>query len=69
MTAIKTFVIGALAGTIFGATFLGAVSHLLILALALVGVGTLALQGRRRRISGRRNRKDLNAPPKPGASS
>lgn len=26
MTAVKTFVIGVLAGTIFGATFLGAVS-------------------------------------------
>lgn len=67
MTAIKTFVIGVLAGTIFGATFLGAVSHLLIIALAVFGAGMLALQGRRRRISGGRSRKDLNASPKPGA--
>jgi hypothetical protein len=66
MTAIKMFTIGALLGTLFGATFLGAVSHVLIIALALFGAGTLALQGRRRRLSGGRNRKDLNAPPKPG---
>ena len=41
--AIKTFVIGVLAGTIFGATFLGAVSHLLIIALAVFGLLTVAM--------------------------
>jgi hypothetical protein len=54
--------IGALLGRTFGATFLGAISHLLIVALAVVGAGALALSGRRRRL-GRSSRKDLTAPP------
>jgi hypothetical protein len=60
------FAIGALLGTLLGATFLGAVSHLVIIALALFGAGTLALKGRRRQVSGGRTRRDLNAPPNPG---
>lgn len=45
MTSVKMFVIGALLGTLFGATFLGAISHLLIIALAVVGAGALAMAG------------------------
>jgi hypothetical protein len=47
MTKIKTFILGALAGTLFGAIFLGAISHLLIIGLAVVGAGALALARRR----------------------
>jgi uncharacterized protein (DUF2062 family) len=64
MNGIKTFITGALLGTLLGATFLGAISHLLVIALALAGAGALALHGRRRRLSERRNRKGLNASPK-----
>jgi uncharacterized membrane protein YdjX (TVP38/TMEM64 family) len=66
MTAVKTFVIGVLLGAIFGATFLGAISHLLVISLAVVGVGALALAGRRRRLE-RPSRKGLKAAPKPEA--
>ena len=65
MTTIKTFLIGALAGTILGATLLGAISHLLIITLALFGAGTIALHSRRRRMTAGRHPKDLNPPPKP----
>jgi uncharacterized protein (DUF2062 family) len=64
MNGIKTFITGALLGTLLGATFLGAISHLLVIALALAGAGALALHCRRRRLSERRNRKGLNASPK-----
>ncbi len=67
MTAVKTFVFGVLAGTIFGATFLGVVSHLLIIAPALFGAGTLALPGKAPPHIGGRGRKDVNASPTPGA--
>lgn len=53
-------------GTLFGATFLGAILHLLVIALAVVGAGALATVGRRRRL-GRPSRKDRNVPPEPGA--
>ena len=62
MTSVKMFVTGALLGTLFGATFLGAISHLLIIALAVVGAGALALAGRRRRL-GRSRRQGLTATP------
>jgi regulator of protease activity HflC (stomatin/prohibitin superfamily) len=48
MTSVKMFVIGALLGTLFQATFLGAISHLLVIALAVIDAGALALAGRRR---------------------
>jgi uncharacterized membrane protein YdjX (TVP38/TMEM64 family) len=66
MTSVKMFVIGALLGTLFGATFLGAISHLLIIVLAVVGTGALAMAGRRRQL-GQPRRKDLSAPPAPEA--
>jgi hypothetical protein len=47
MTKIKTFALGALLGTLLGATFLGAISHLLIIGLAVVGAGALVLARRR----------------------
>jgi hypothetical protein len=52
MTSIKTFVTGALVGTFLGATFLGAISHLLVIGLAILGVGALVLHGARGRVSG-----------------
>jgi|GraSoiStandDraft_30_1057271.scaffolds.fasta_scaffold1757464_1 hypothetical protein len=66
MTNVKMFIMGALSGTLFGATFLGALSHLLIIALAIVGAGALALAGRRRQL-GRSSRKGLTTPPEAGA--
>jgi hypothetical protein len=66
MTAVKTFVIGVLVGTIFGATFLGAISHLLVISLAVVGAGALTLAGRRRRLE-QPSRKSLKAAPNPEA--
>jgi hypothetical protein len=53
MTSIKTFVLGALFGTFLGATFLGAISHLLVIGLVVLGVGAAALHGARRRLSER----------------
>ena len=50
-TSIKTFVTGALVGTFLGATFLGAISHLLVIGLATLGVGTVVLHGARGRVS------------------
>jgi hypothetical protein len=66
MTSVKMFAIGALLGTLFGATFLGAISHLLVIALAVVGASALALAGRRRRLE-RPSRRALKAAPKPEA--
>jgi hypothetical protein len=66
MTSVKTFLIGVLVGTIFGATFLGAISHLLIIALAVFGAGALGLAGRRRRLE-RPSRRGLKAAREPEA--
>jgi hypothetical protein len=51
MTSIKPFIVGALFGTFLGATFLGAISHLLVIELVLVGAGAAALRRGRRRVS------------------
>jgi hypothetical protein len=53
VTSIKTFIFGALFGTFLGATFLGAISHLLMIGLAILGAGAVALHTGRRRLSGR----------------
>jgi hypothetical protein len=47
MTNIKMFIIGALLGTILGATLLGAIAHFLLIGLAIVGAATatLAIRG------------------------
>ena len=66
MTAVKTFVIGVLVGTVLGATLLGTISHLLIIALAFFGAGALALTRRRRRLE-RPSRRALEATPEPEA--
>jgi hypothetical protein len=50
MTGIKTFIIGALAGTIIGAAVFGAIFHLLLVGFAVFGVGAVVLGGRRRRL-------------------
>jgi hypothetical protein len=65
MSTVKTFLIGVLVGTIFGATFLSAISHLLVIALAVVGAAALTVAGRRR--LGRPSRKDLKAAPEADA--
>ncbi len=59
MTNIKILLMGALLGTLFGATFLGAISHLLVIGLAVVGAATAALAVRRHRLPEARARKDL----------
>jgi hypothetical protein len=53
VTSLKTFVFGALFGTFLGATFLGAISHLLVIGLAILGAGAVALHAGRRRLSER----------------
>lgn len=59
MTNIKIFIVGLVVGTLFGATFLGAISHLLVMGLAVVGAATAALAVHRRRLPGGRARKGL----------
>jgi hypothetical protein len=53
MTSIKTFIIGALFGTFLGATFLGAISHLLVIGLVVLGAGAAALHGARHQLAAR----------------
>jgi F0F1-type ATP synthase assembly protein I len=53
MTSIKPFIVGALFGTFVSATFLGATSHLLVIALVVLGAGAAILRGRRHRVSER----------------
>ena len=60
MANIKTFIIGALLGTILGATFLGAIAHFLLIGLAVVGAATATLAIRRHRLPKTRAHKDLN---------
>jgi hypothetical protein len=67
MTSIRTFLIGALVGTLFGAIFLGALSHLLLIALVAAAGGGAALERGRRRLSGRRVGSGLSLPPKTDA--
>jgi hypothetical protein len=43
----KIFVLGAVLGTVFGATVLGAVAHLVLIGFALAGLGVAAYHGRR----------------------
>jgi hypothetical protein len=59
MTNIKMFIIGALLGTILGATFLGAIAHFLLIGLAVVGAATATLAIRRHRLPKARAHKDL----------
>ena len=61
MTNIKIFVTGALLGTLLGATFLGAISHLLVIGLAVVGISALALAGRRRHLPEAHAQKHMKA--------
>jgi mannose/fructose/N-acetylgalactosamine-specific phosphotransferase system component IIC len=59
MTNVKVFIIGVVVGTLFGATFLGALSHLLVIGLAVVGAVTAALAVHRHRLQGGRAPKGL----------
>jgi hypothetical protein len=61
MTSVKIFVLGVLLGTLFGATFLGAISHFLVIGLAVVGASAVALAGRRRHLPAPRGQKDIKA--------
>jgi hypothetical protein len=61
MTKIKTFLIGALFGTILGATVFGATFHFLLIGIAVLGVGAVVLRGRRRLLSQRDTHKSLKA--------
>ena len=61
MTSVKVFVLGALLGTLFGATFLGAISHFLVIGLAVLGAGAVASAGRRRHLPPARGQKDIRA--------
>jgi len=47
----KIFVVGAVLGAVFGATVLASIAHLLLIGLALVGVGALVYRGRRRLVT------------------
>jgi hypothetical protein len=60
MTNIKAFIIGALLGTILGAAVLGAAIHFVLIGLAVVGAGAVALRGRRRLLARRHPRKGLD---------
>ena len=59
MTNVKVFIMGALLGTLFGAAFLGAISHLLVVGLAVVGAATATLSIRRHRLPKARGHKAL----------
>lgn len=47
LSQAKIFVLGAILGAVFGATVLGAVAHLLLIGVALAGLGVAAYHGRR----------------------
>jgi mannose/fructose/N-acetylgalactosamine-specific phosphotransferase system component IIC len=59
MTNIKTFIIGALLGTLVGAFFLGAIAQFFIVGLAIVGAVTAALAIRRHRLPRAPGHRDL----------
>jgi hypothetical protein len=59
LTNIKIFIIGVVVGTLFGATFLGAFSHLLVIGLAVLGAATAGLAVHRHRLAEERARKGL----------
>jgi hypothetical protein len=59
MTSIKPFIVGALIGTLFGATFVGGLSNLLVIGLAVLGAGGVALHAARRRLAGHSEHKSL----------
>jgi hypothetical protein len=59
VTNIKIFIIGVVVGTLFGATFLGAFSHLLVIGLAVLGAATAGLAVHRHRLPEGRARKGL----------
>lgn len=60
MSPAKTFIVGAVAGIIFGAAAFGAILHFLVVGLIIAGSGT-ALIGMRRLLRSRRARKSLKA--------
>ena len=43
----KIFLFGAVLGTVFGATVLASIAHVLLIGLAVAGAGTVVLRGRR----------------------
>ena len=54
MTNTKIFTIGVVLGALFGAIFLGALSHLVVIAFAVIGAVTAALAVHRHRLPGGR---------------
>jgi hypothetical protein len=57
---IKIFIIGVVAETLFGATFLRAFPHVLGIGLAVVGAATVMLAVHRHRLPEGRARRGLN---------
>jgi hypothetical protein len=61
MSRIKSFIIGALLGTVVGAAFFGAIFHLLLVGCAGLGVGVAVHGGRRRLLTRRETHGSLKA--------
>jgi uncharacterized membrane protein len=60
MTRVKTFILGALAGVVLGATVFGAIFHLVLIGAVVAGVTGAGLHARRV-MSARRTQKALKA--------
>jgi hypothetical protein len=59
MNNTTIFTLGAVAGTIFGATVFGLIAHFLVVGLVVAGAGVIALHVGRRAALGRTHRKRL----------
>jgi hypothetical protein len=62
MSNKRIFTLGAVAGTIFGATVYGLIAHFLVVGLVFAGAGVIALHVARRAALGRTHRKGLAKP-------
>jgi hypothetical protein len=59
MPQAKIFLLGAVLGTVFGATVLGSIAHVLLIGLAVAGVAAVVHRGRRLVLHGAENEKRL----------